>query len=229
MPTSPRHAAVALATLATLAAGAGGDARAQPAPPAAEEGAGDPAIDPAALDAGEANLESTADRQGMIFTSALGAAFSVGIGMPNATGQGGAITLRMGRVASPRSVVGVELVGNALFADVDGSEAGSLYRTDATNLLVFGQYYAKRALWLRLGLGAGRYAGERYAVTGPDMSEILVRPRRRLAGPAGSLGAGVDVLRVKRFRMSLEFSATSLLNRDGVVLSNAFLLGLTYD
>jgi hypothetical protein len=148
--------------------------------------------------------------------------------MKNATGRGGAGTLRLAHVASPRTVLAVEIVGSALFFDV----SDKLYRTDAQSFLLAGQYYVNPALWIRGAVGIGRYAGEelRIEVMIEDrLEEKIFRDRVRLAGPAASAGAGVDVLRFKRFRASLEFCSTAMLNREGILSSNAFLIGLSLD
>lgn len=188
----------------------------------------DPKPDPAALDVGEANLESLATRKGLIFTFAFGGSVSVGLGMKNATGRGGAGTLRLAHVASPRTVLAVEIVGSALFFSVS-KEA---YRTDAQSFMLAGQLYVNPALWLRGAVGIGRYAGEELKIdvmVGDQVEEKILRDRIRLAGPAASAGAGVDVLRYKRFRASLEVCSTAMLNRDGILSSNAFLIGLSLD
>lgn len=179
-----------------------------------------PPPDPAALEAGEANLEPIALRQGFIVTLGFGGAFSVGLGMNNATGSGGAGTLRLAHVANARAVFAIELVGSALFFDV----LDTLYRTDVQNFLVSGQYYLNQALWLRAGLGFGRYSGNDH-----EVGKINVRDRFRLAGPAASAGAGVDIVRLKRFRASVEVCSTAMFNKEGVLLSNALLLGLSLD
>jgi hypothetical protein len=176
--------------------------------------------DPAAIEAGDANLEPLALREGLIFPLGLGGALSVGIGMDGATGQGGAGTLRLAHVANARSTIAVEIVGSALFFNV----SGHLYRTDVTNFLVAGQYYLNAALWLRGGIGLGRYGGPELR-----MENFILRDRFRYAGPAGSAGAGVDLVRLKRFRASVEFCSTAMINRDGVLSSSGFLLGLSID
>lgn len=198
-------------------AAAAGVARADPPP-------SEPAPDPAVAAAGEANLESTAPRRGIMVTLATGGAVSVGLGMKNATAQGGAATLRLGQVATPRTVIGIELVLAALFFDVEPGDGGSLYRTDAGNLLVSAQYYVNPALWIRGAVGVGRYSGDERII-----DDLIVRRRIRLLGPSGSVGAGIDVVRLKRFRASFEVSSTAMVNRDGVLSSNALLLGLTVD
>ena len=206
----------ALASALVAAVLASGPARADDGPPAARE----PPPDPAVIEAGDANLESTALRKGVIFTLALGGALSVGVGMENATGRGGAVTLRLAHVASSRAVVATEIVGSELFFSV----SGSLYRTNATNFLIAGQYYINPALWIRGAAGIGRYAGGELR-----MGDAIFRERVRLVGPAGSAGAGIDIVRFKRFRASLEFCSTAMLNREGVLSSNAFLVGLSID
>ena len=191
-------------------------ARAEDRPAPARE----PAPDPAAVEAGDANLESIALRRGFIFTFAFGGSISVGLGMDGATGSGGAGTLRLAHVASSRAVFATEIVGSVQLFD----ESGTLYRTDLTSFLIAGQYYLNPALWVRAAAGLGRYAGNELR-----MGDFILRERVRLAGPAGSAGAGVDLIRLKRFRTSLEFSSTAMLNRDGVLSSNAFLIGLSID
>jgi hypothetical protein len=180
----------------------------------------EPPPDPAVVEAGDANLEPIALRKGFIVTVALGGALSVGLGMDNATGQGGAATLRLAHVANARSVFAVELVGSALFFNV----SEKLYRTDVTNLLVAGQYYINPALWIRGAVGLGRYAGGELR-----MDDFITRERFRIFGPAGSAGAGVDIVRLKRIRASLEFCSTAMINGDGVLSSNGFLFGLSID
>jgi hypothetical protein len=206
----------------TLAAGALAAALLAPVPARAEDRAAPapaPPPDPAAIEAGEANLEPI-ERRGVVFTVALGGGLSIGLGMDNATGQGGAVTLRVGHVANARTVVAAELVGSVLLFGVNGK----LYRTDVQNLLISGQRYISPALWVRAGVGVGRYAGNELR-----MGDAIFRERIRLVGPAGSAGAGIDVLRFRRGRASLEFCTTAMLNREGVMASNAFLLGLSFD
>lgn len=206
----------------TLAAGALAAALLAPAPARAgdrTDPAPDPPPDPAVVEAGEANLEPI-ERRGVVFTVALGGGLSVGLGMDNATGQGGAGTLRLGHLANARTIVAVELLAGALIFGVNGE----LYRTDVQHLLISGQRYISPALWVRAGVGLGRYAGNELR-----MGDAIFRERFRLAGPAGSAGAGVDVLRFRRVRGSLEVCSTVMINGEGVMASNAFLLGLSFD
>lgn len=204
-------------------------APAAPAPaapkPAAPKPASEPPPDSSAVEAGDANLESIAPRKGVIFTFGIGGSLSVGFGIDNATGRGGAAALRLAHVASPRSTVTVEILFGALFFNIsDADMKNHLYRTDAANFLVGTQYYVNRGLWLHAALGYGRYAGDALV-----LNDLVVRERFRLGGPSGSAGAGIDVIRLRRFRASVEFASTAMLNRDGILSSNSFLFGLTID
>ena len=61
--------------------------------------------DPAAVNAGEANLEPIAQRQGLAFTLAIGGAVTLGFGINDSTGTGGSGVLRLAHVATPRSLI----------------------------------------------------------------------------------------------------------------------------
>jgi hypothetical protein len=187
------------------------------------------ADDPAAVEAADANLESVEARRGMVFTLGVGGGFTFGLGLEDSTGQGGAGVLRVGRVASRRSVVGFELTGVANLSSVNiGPEDEPVkvrYRRDSTALLAFGQYYFGPVLWLRAGAGVGRYAGEELR----SEVNIELRDRVRLAALVGSAGAGLDVVRLKRFRAGIEIITTGYLTRDGVLSANAFMLDFTID
>jgi hypothetical protein len=204
-------ASVAARARAEAAAGAGAGAAA-PAP--------EPAPDPAVAEAGDANLESIAPRKDFIVTAAIGGALSIGIHMDNATARGGAVTLRLAHVANARAVFATEIVASALFFSV----SGHLYQTNVTNFLVAAQYYINQALWLRGAIGLGRYGGDQLR-----MGDFILHERFRYAGPAGSAGAGIDIIRLKRLRAGVEFTSTAMVNRDGVLSSNGLLFGLSID
>jgi hypothetical protein len=185
------------------------------------------ADDPAAIEAADANLESVEARRGMVFTLGIGGGFTFGLGMDDSTGTGGSGLLRVGRVASRQSVVGVELTGVAHFSNVVlgplDMTTNERYRRDSTAILAFGQYYFGPVLWLRAGLGFGRYAGE-------ELTGLLEhRDRVRLVALAGSAGAGLDLVRLKRFRAGIEIITTGYLTRDGILSANAFMLDFTID
>jgi hypothetical protein len=220
-PAALTAAAALLVAGAAGAAGAGDAAAvADPAPAPALTTTPEPTPDPAAVDAGEANLESQAARKDFVVTLGLGGAISIGLGMEDATGQGGAGMLRLAHVANARVMFAIEFVGNALLSNV----ARTLYRTDVQSFLLSGQYYINTALWLRAGLGFGRFAGDKLEKEG-----LIFRERFRLAGPTGAVGAGIDLARYGRLRASIEFGSTAMINRDGILSSNGVLLGLSFD
>jgi hypothetical protein len=101
------------------------------------------------------------------------------------------------------------------------------YVNQVSNLLVGGQFYANAALWFRMAGGFGRYFGDH--VTLSREGGLRKIGDLRLAGPAISLGAGVDFVRLKRFRIGAELMATGMINREGLLSSGGFLVGLTVD
>ena len=102
------------------------------------------------------------------------------------------------------------------------------YVNQVTNFLVGAQVYVNPALWIRVAGGFGRYFGDH--VTLESKPGV---PRRvgdiRLAGPAMSFGAGVDFVRLKRFRLGAELVGTGMLNREGLLSSGGFLIAFTID
>lgn len=179
--------------------------------------------DPSVGSAGDANLEPESPRRGVAVTLAFGGGMTLGIGVDNATGRGGAGLLRIAHVATPRTQLTIELATSALFREVRfgmGPDANTeLLNDEATNLLVGAQYYVNPALWLRAGAGLGRYRAD--APSG--------QVGRRLAGPASSFGAGIDVLRWSRVRLGLEITSTAMLTREGILSASGLLLGVTID
>ena len=69
-----------------------------------------PSIDPAAARAADANLESTASRRWFTGALALGPSITIG----NGTGNGGALSLRLGQVATPHTVITFEIAGGSM-------------------------------------------------------------------------------------------------------------------
>jgi len=198
---------------------------------AAADDAKEPKPDPA-VQAGEANLESTAQRKGLVFTFGVGGGITLGFGVNDSTGTGGAAVLRLAHVATPRALVTLEIAGSGLLHQVQEGMAPNdvtkTYVNQVTNFLVGGQFYANPALWFRIAGGFGRYLGD----------EVLLEsrpgtPQRRgdlkLAGPAGSVGAGVDFVRLKRVRLGAEIMATGMINREGLLSSGGFMFAISVD
>ncbi|MDQ3366520.1 MAG: hypothetical protein M3680_13925 [Myxococcota bacterium] len=200
-------------------------AAAAPAPPPVA----DPVPDPAVAEAGDANLETKAVRSGIVVTLGIGGAVTLGFGVNDSTGSGGAGILRVARVASPRSLIALELVGSALFHQVKMGDVSTTFTNQVSSLLVGGQYYVNPALWLRVALGFGRYFGDDVLREPARDGEPPTRGDVRLAGPAGSAGAGLDLIRYKRFRVGVEICSTAIATRDGLLSSSGFLLGFSVD
>lgn len=192
------------------------------ASPAAADDKPDPAI-------GEPNLESISERQGFAFTFAVGGAATIGVGINDSTGTGGSAVFRLTRVATPRALVMLEITGSGLLHQVDmGSEGTKTYVNQLTHFLVGGQIYVNPALWFRIAAGFSRYFGDHVTIEQEPMQPRVVGDTR-LAGPAGSVGAGVDFVRLKRVRIGAELMLTGTATRDGLLSSGGFLFGLTVD
>jgi hypothetical protein len=190
--------------------------------------AADDEPEPTVVQAGEANLESTAERQGLVFTLAAGGGVTLGFGVNDSTGTGGTAVIRLAHVATPRSLVVLEIAGSGLLHQVKMGDETTTYVNQVTNFLVGVQAYANKALWFRAAGGLGRYKGD----------EVLLEskpgtPQRRgdikLAGPAISFGAGVDFVRLKRVRIGAELMVTGMINREGLLSSGGFMVGLSID
>jgi hypothetical protein len=176
--------------------------------------------DPAAVEAGDANLQSTAARRGVVVAASVGGGATVGFGIQDSVGRGGALSLRLGHVATPRTVITFELQATAtLHRPMTG---GVETNTDA-NLLVGGQYYVNPSLWLRLAGGIGNYQGRQVAVNGGRLGNVT------LTGGVMLLGGGVDLARFKWAVLGIEVATTAMINRDGVLVATAASLGLQFD
>ena len=116
--------------------------------------------DPSAVQAGEANLESNAARQGLVFTFAPGGAITLGFGVNDSTGTGGGASLRIAHVATPRALVTLEIVGSALFHQVTmgmgDAAVTDTFTNQFTSFLVGVQAYANPALFVRFSAEIGR-------------------------------------------------------------------------
>jgi hypothetical protein len=193
-----------------VAGGASGVARAESAPPAAE------APDPAVESAADANLESTATRRGFTLAGSLGAGLLVGLGIEGPTGRGGSLDVRLGHVATPRTVITFE-VGATL--TLHGKEGMPVYTTTDTNLLAGAQYYASESLWLRLAGGLGVYQASHVQGSNEDIHQI---------GPAVLGGIGIDIARFKRAVFGVEIG-TSVMVHSGALVASDLRLGVQFN
>ena len=184
--------------------------------------------DPAALQAGEANLESIAPRQGLVFTFSTGVGVTLGFGINDSTGTGGAAIVRLAHVATPRTLVLLEVAGSGLLHQVQMGDERKTYVNQVSNLLVGAQFYANAALWFRVAGGVGTFVGKEVLIE-PEPGMPARRGDLELAGPAMSVGAGLDFVRLKRVRLGVELMGTGLLNREGVLSSGGFLFSIGID
>jgi hypothetical protein len=203
---------VVLATSVTTSLG-----HADPPKPTA---ATDSAPDPAVQDAAEANLETTESRSGLTFTAELGGGLTVGFGITDSVGRGGSLSLRLGHVATRRTVITFELSGTAAL-----HKAATMSSTKANtdvNLLAGAQYYVNRSLWLRIAGGVGVF-------TRRDVRDTSGIKDITLVGPAALGGLGVELLRFKWAVLGFELGTSAMINRDGLLIANGAGLDLSFD
>jgi len=168
----------------------------------------DPIVDTAA----DANLEPTERHQGLNFTAALGAGFTVGIGIGDSVGRGPSASFRLASIARPRVALTAEIASVTLLHRK--AAMGSIERDQDSNLLLGAQFYAKSSLWVRIAAGLGVYQ--------PSGGSTL-------AGPAGLLGVGFDIVRRRRLSFGAEYMSIGMINRDGFLSSNAFMIDLAVE
>lgn len=203
---------LALALLAAIAA----PVRAYADVPA-DKPANPPEVDDAAVEtANEANLESQAPRHGTTLSLALGGAATFGLGIDDSTGRGGSLSIRVGRVMTPRAVLTFEVTSFATLHEIGMMPTTLLTNTDV-NLLVGVQQYTSPSLWVRAAGGIGAYKLERGAM-----------PALHYAGPTSAVGLGVDVIRHHYLVVAIEAVTTGMLNRDGVLISSMLGVGISY-
>jgi hypothetical protein len=207
---------VAIATTlgATLAAVT---ARAESAKPTAAR-ASEP--DPAVQDAADANLETTESRSGLTFTVALGGGLTAGFGITDSVGRGGALSLRLGHVATRHTVITFELTGTASL-----HKAATMSSTEANtdvNLLAGAQYYINPSLWVRAAGGVGVYTRRDVRDAGGNRDITLV-------GPTALGGLGFELLRFKSAVLGLELNGSAMVSRDGLLIATVAGLDLAFD
>lgn len=181
----------------------------------------DAAADAAVAEASEANLESTASRRGVTFAAAVSGGLLVGFGIEDSVSRGGGLSLRVGRVATPRTVLTLEVRGTAAF---HRPAMGNAVKTNTEGGAFLGaQYYANPSLWLRLAGGVGSYMGRQVAVGNGTLGDVT------LNGPAILVGGGLDLARFKGMVFGIEFATTGMVNGDGLLVATSAGLGLQFD
>jgi len=204
---------VALSAVATLAHA---DATKPTTAPA------DDAPDPAVQDASEANLESTENRRGLTFAGSLGGGLILGFGIKDSVGRGPVVSLRLGHVATRRTVITFEIGVTAALHKPAGMDS-SLQTNTNTNLLAGALYYVNPSLWVRFGGGLGVYQANQVTLSSGGIGNV------RLAGPAVLGGIGVDIARFKSAVLGLEVGTSAMINSDGVLVASGLNLGLSFD
>ena len=173
-----------------------------------------PPPDPAATRAGDANLEPITHRKGFTFGISVAPELTLGTGDVGSN-TGGIVSLRLGQVATPSTVVYVELAGAGQLHKV----GDRLEQNTHTSFFLGAQYWAA-SLWVRGGLGVGVYRGNDVPMAGQNI---------RHAGPGSSVTVGVDLVRMKSLVLDLEVFAMGMLHRDGIITTNGLGLGLSFD
>lgn len=195
------------------------------ATPAAAPPASEPP-DSAATDAADANLESTATRRGMTFAAAFGGGFIAGFGIDNSVGRGGAVAFRIGRVATPRTVITLEFDAAVLLhkrSDMSPVEANS-----NGALCAGAQYFVSSGLSLRLGAGVGAYTARGILPPPTVINPMPGAVDQTTVGPVLLGGLGVELARIKWAVIGLEATTTAMIS-SGVLFGTSLKLGLSID
>jgi (2Fe-2S) ferredoxin len=161
----------------------------------------------------EANLESNAPRQGVTFSAALGDGLLLAKGT---VGNMPMVSLRVGQVMTPSSILTLELVGGTVR---EKPEMAASTVTDATSSLLIGaQRYTNTSVWVRGGGGLNVHSTFSSV---PHNTSIV-------PGIAGAVGAGIDLLRRHFFVLGLEVLGIGAVDRNGVLLTGGLSLGASY-
>jgi hypothetical protein len=162
----------------------------------------------------DANLESNAQREGVMFGGALGGGIMIGGGV----GRGPVVDFRLGHVATQRTQITFELV---ISSSLHKPAMESKTLTDSVaGLFVGGQRYtAKRSpIWIR---GAGGIAFFQKDFGADD------QPKPR-TGIGGLMGAGYDLLRWGKVVLGFEAFAVGSITYDGFKLDLNFCTSLVF-
>ena len=213
-PPSSRPAQAPAASAPTSPA----PAPAMPAPKPATNPANKPAAKPdevADIESREANLESEDPRSGLTFSFAFS---PMGVTLGGGVGRGPAVSIRLGHVATRRTVITFEFAGTSALHKA-ATEAPTL-TDNHFGLFAGAQSYRTKYLWVR---GAG---GFMFLVK--DVMSDGTGGSKGPTGLAGLVGAGADVYRHGYFVMALEATGIASLSRDGGLLQIGAMLSFSY-
>lgn len=173
----------------------------------------DPKPDPVAdIESREANLESNEPREGITFALAIGGGVQGGGGV----GTGGAVSLRLGHVATRTTVLTFEITGTGKRHKPPGVNDPIVTDTNV-GLFVGAQRYASRSLWVRIAGGADVYN-----------KDIGISSQSNHGGIGGLVGAGLDFVRWGYLVLGAEGFAMAGITGDGPKVNTGFLFGLSY-
>jgi hypothetical protein len=141
--------------------------------------------------------------------SSLGASVTIGGG----TGNGGAVSLKVGQVVRPNAVVLLE--GNY---NGQGHEIGkTLYINDYTTILAGMQIWPGQSVYFRVAGGFGAYRCKQCQDPDDAMNIEPVDYRRR--GITGTFAVGLELVRFKGIVLGLDASSVTSITPDGVITS----------
>ncbi len=143
----------------------------------------------------------------------------LGFGIDGSSGRGGSLDLRLGRVATPHTVITFELTGTIALHGT----AAVTYTNRDTNLLVGAQHYVNESLWLRFAGGIGVFEGKQVRLSSTGMLGDVQQ-----TGPAVLGGVGLDVARFKWAVFGFEVG-TSVMVGSGVLVASDLRLCMQID
>jgi (2Fe-2S) ferredoxin len=182
-------------------------ASADPPPP-------EPKPDPIAQStANDANLESNAPRQGVTVSATVGP----GLLIANHTvGTSGSVALRLGHVATPTTILQLEIIGSA-YPHTQGMVNSPTLVDTSTSFLIGAQQYVGPSLWLHLGGGINNHVIDQTPL--PSIHHI---------GVAAVGGGGLDIVRRHLWVLGLEVYGILAVNSTGALFNAAFALTLSH-
>lgn len=167
----------------------------------------------------EHGLEPTGGRRGMVVSIAVAPVVQLGLALDAGGGLGGGVNLRLARVASPRWLVGVEVV-NGWIGQRQAAGGGMIDVSQLSTLALGGQFFVRPGLWLRLGIGPSSWTR--------NTARTFGRWETR-NGLGGVVGGGVALAQRGRVTLAAELFATAALLRGGALGTGGLGLALLVD